>query len=164
MPRKHLAALVAVAIITAFLPLAARATHCESPVYIFSRISNPGPTQVNLPYIAGIVCELDAGHEAGDTRMMYPVADQVSVRWTKGSTVSSSALVTARLDGLGFQEQTVSMKRNTFLDGSCCSYDTPYLSIPDGPGAIGCLNVTVTLPDEDNTELTGHQFTFGSRC
>lgn len=138
---RRTAALLAVGIVAALAPIGARATHCDSNVFIFSDTRGVG-----VAYIGGVVCIADEGEET-DSRYLQPGADSVYVRYAEdlGESVTS---LTGELNGLGFDHTPITLTRKA-LTGGTFAYDSTSLDIPAGAGATGCVSATVFLPGSD---------------
>lgn len=121
------------------VPGAALADHCDDPIVIFSGIAAVGG-KVNSN---AVLC-IAAGEDLGDTRIINPASDEISLRFTQdfGAGVPE---VTVILDGLGFDNQAVTLLREEINAGTPAAafvYDSADLALD--PTEVGCITAELT--------------------
>lgn len=121
----------------------APASHCVSRIAVFSRTeaqsaAGMGSVNPNAP-----ACLAD-GAEGADTRVLLPLAAEISVRYARD--LSPAASLTAVVNGLGFVNRAVTLTRDVDEMTGAVTYNSAYLRIPNGAGAAGTIRVTVTHP------------------
>lgn len=161
---RRVALLVMATAIVAMIPVGAQASHCDSPIYIFSRTSYPGgpypdPRGGQLRFLPSAVSSVvgctvvhdtlkpDDPHEATDSDIIYPGSDSLSVRLlahTDGSAITSATLEFAGTTYALTLTNTVTITGGaaTFLDSQNISVD------PTKTLAANAAVATICVQDE----------------
>lgn len=154
MLRRTMAALAVAAAGAAFVPGTALAEHCDDTMVVFSGLA--GAPKINSN--AGLC--LAAGEDAGDTRIINPGSNEISLRYTEDFGAGTTE-ITAIIDGLGFDNRVVTLTRAQFTTGEFV-YNSAAITLD--PSQVGCL--TAVLAEEwggaNNGETAFH--TVGSSC
>lgn len=120
------------------VPAPSLAGHCDvRNTVIFSYIGGQFALNPNAA-----VCIADPDDEIYDTRIINPGSTLISVRHTTDYGAGVPTL-TAVIDGLGFEAQTITLTRRITATGSGV-YDSDEFEID--PAASGAVTATVTLP------------------
>lgn len=140
MIRRTLAAALLVAL-AGLVPGSAQADHCSSDVIIFSGPS-AAPSWVN----SNAVTCAQLAHDA-DGRIINPGADAISVSFIVTPVCTVGSTVTANVNGLGFNNQSVTLTCSTNTTG-VTRYNSARLPLAAGPASSGCVTATI-LGHED---------------
>lgn len=164
--------LMVAGIVAAMVPTFAQASHCDSPIYVFSRTSYPGgpyplpvpneaPTAVprTLRYLPGatssaVGCNVhdvltpDDPHEATDTDVIYPGSDTLQVRLLAHS--DPTAIVSASLTFAG-TTYPLTLSNTYDITGAAATFlDSQNIAIDSADTLTGNTAVaTVCVVDEE---------------
>lgn len=128
----------ALALAVGAVPTPSLAAHCDvRNTVIFSYVGGQFAINSNAA-----VCLADPDDEIYDTRIINPGSTLISVRHTTDYGPAVPTL-TAVIDGLGFEAQTITLTRALTATGSAI-YDSDDFEID--PTASGAITATVTLP------------------
>lgn len=154
MIRRVTAGLILAAAAATIAPNMAFAEHCDDTMVVFSGVA--GAPKVNSN---AVLC-LAAGEDAGDTRIINPGSNEITVRFTQDFGAGTPE-IQATINGLGFESQTITLKRGPGpVDGFV--YDSARL--PLDPTAVGCITAELTEDwgGADNGATAFH--TVGTSC
>jgi hypothetical protein len=155
------AALFAVAgMIAALAPIGAKAdpAWCESNIVIFSYTG--GRLAVNSNVAVCTVLGPDTAPYDG--RLINPGSTAISIRDTNGG-VSTDPTITAVINGLGYNNQTITLTRTAVGAGPATSYVYDSASLPIDPTATGCITAEVPAEGDPVTGATAFH-TLGASC
>ncbi|MHB8510827.1 MAG: hypothetical protein ACYDCC_01495 [Actinomycetota bacterium] len=159
--RKALSSIVLLGALAAlgFSPVHANA-YCNSSVVIFSHAAVAAPAPVGIVDPGAInenagVCAIDNSDNIYDTRFINPGSTAINIRFT-GQLDASVTSLNAVIDGLGFNQQAITLNRISSTQGLITTYDSDLLFIPAGPTGTGSITATVTLPDGSTDTTTFH--------
>lgn len=127
--------LVLAGLVAAMVPVGAQASHCDSPIYIFSRHRLPGgpyddprggkltfaPTAVSSTVGCNVHEALtpDDPHEATETDLIYPGADALGVRLLNNADEASVLSATLTYAG---QTYDLTMTNTTDITGAAATF------------------------------------------
>jgi hypothetical protein len=141
---------VAAAIATLSLALLAVPTmagadhHCSTSIVIFS-----SPSGLNSQAALCLLVEQETQEVGFDPRLINPGSTGISVRYTVDLGASVPTL-TAVLNGLGFEDQEITLTRAEILAG-LYAYDSAVIELPAGAASSGCVTASIELVLDANS-------------
>ena len=157
---RRAALFAAAGLIATLAPIGAKAdpAWCESNIVIFSYTADADALNTNAA--ACIVAGPDTAPYDG--RLINPGSTSISIRDTNGA-VSSAQTITAVVNGLGYNNVTVTLTRTAVGAGPATSYVYDSDLLPIDPTASGCVTAVVPLEDDPIVGATAFH-TIDSSC
>lgn len=118
-------------VVAGLIPGSASASHCDDQMVVFSGVA--GGPKVNT---SAVIC-IAGVEELGDTRIINPGSNEISIRHTADFGAAVPEIV-ATLNGLGFTNREVVLKRAPGTTGGFYYNSAP---MPLNATARGCLVV-----------------------
>lgn len=159
MLRRAMLGFALAAITTSLVPGSAHAEHCGNTMVIFSGLASP-VAERPIPKVNPNAACLALGEDAGDTRIINPGSNEITVRFTEDFGAGTTQ-ITAVINGLGFSNRSITLTRQPGpVDGFV--YDSAKLALD--PSKVGCI--TAELSDDFGGPTTGSTaaHTVGSSC